>query len=173
MEDKKVKLEYVKNGEPTIKLWERKSDFTLETTFNSEGFVLLQKLTNLDEKGIDHRIKETLYETHISKIAKKEYSEVKINKSCPNCGQNNLQRYVDAFASRGDVPVMPIYHCNDCSAKSFYATDAYLEHLIDNNRALFSEAELGELEKDRNAFKAELKAYIIRIFASKKILNIK
>ena len=38
---------------------------------------------------------------------------------------------------------------------------------------LFSEAELLEMGKDRNAFVSELKSYIIRIFASKKIHCIK
>jgi hypothetical protein len=68
---------------------------------------------------------------------------------------------------------MPLYSCTGCSTKSYYLTRDYLEYLVDNNNSMFEAAELSELSKDKNAFMSELEAYIIRIFASKKIMCIK
>ncbi|MGD0729239.1 MAG: hypothetical protein ABR981_04140 [Candidatus Micrarchaeaceae archaeon] len=157
-----------------IKILEPRETELLEMVFDMNGFVLLQKLTKIQNKeDIDLKIKETLHKEKISKISKKEYSEVKITKNCPNCNESALELYVEAFASNGKVPVVPTYHCKNCKGKSYYLTDSYLEYLVNENKGLFSDAELIELEKDRNAFMNEIKAYIIRIFASKKILNIK
>jgi len=61
----------------------------------------------------------------------------------------------------------------ECKAKSYYLTDEYLEFLVDSNYNMFSDDEQREIERDKNAFLKELRAYIIRIFASKKIQSIK
>jgi hypothetical protein len=112
-------------------------------------------------------------EAHIVQTKEAEYTPVKFNKPCPKCSEYKLSRYVEAFASKQQVPVMPIYHCSNCKQQSYYLTKHYLEYLVDNNPELFSEAELAELKADKTKFLAELEGYIIRIFASKKVMCIK
>lgn len=84
-----------------------------------------------------------------------------------------MVRYVEAFRSKNTMPVMPLYYCTNCSKQSYYLTNTYLEYLIYNNKGLFTNKEQVELQNDEEAFIAELKEYIIRIFASKKIMQIK
>ncbi len=154
-------------------MWERRKENTLETTFAADGAVLLQRHMKLNDAELNGIINETLIEAKISKVSQKEYSDVKISKSCPKCGADTLQRYVEAFASKDEIPVMPIYYCNGCTTKSFYLTNQYLEYLVETNRELFEENEKLELERDKSKAIGELREYIIRMFASKKILNIK
>ncbi len=71
------------------------------------------------------------------------------------------------------LPVLPLYICKNCKTQSYYMTDEYLGYLVDNNRGLFTETELGELAADKKRFMEELKGYIIRILSSKKIASIK
>lgn len=169
----KVKLEYVKDGHAVSTLWERRDSGLLETAFDSDGLVLFQKLVKSDDKYIDHKVKETLHGAKISKLSEKKYSDVKINRRCPGCGESGLSRYVDAFASSNDIPVIPIYYCANCKSKSYSLTDHYLEYLVESNRGLFEESEANELQRNRDATLGEIRGYIIRMFASKKILCIK
>lgn len=171
--DGKIKLEYKSNNDSRIKLWETLEDMTLETTFDSNGLVLLQNLYEFDEKNVEYRIREVMRESGISKLSEGEYSEVKIMKLCPNCNERSLQRFVEAFRSRNELPIVPIYYCQKCRTKSYHLTNQYLEYLVENNRNLFAESEISELERDKAAFMDEIREYIIRMFASKKIINIK
>jgi len=109
----------------------------------------------------------------ISTIQEKPFEEIKISKSCPHCNTNSLVRYVDAYSSRQVIPIMPIYSCKNCSKQSYYLTDSYLEYLVYSKKELFSNDEQTELRNNESAFITELKEYIIRIFASKKIMQIK
>jgi hypothetical protein len=169
-----VKLEYLHNGEKRIRLWEKKdADKVLETTFDSEGSILVQVPIKQDGAAIDYRVRQTVKEAGASKVVKTEFTGVRFNKPCPKCGEFGLARYVEAFASNEDIPVMPIYYCKGCKSQSYYLTDAYLNYLIENNSSLFEQQELAELSKDRAAFTNEIREYIIRIFASKKVLCIK
>lgn len=169
----KVKLEYHESGEDRIRLWETRKGNTLETTFAIDGAVLLQLPLRVSEKELEYRIKQTLSDAKISDVAYKDYTEIKIAKECPKCKESKLQRYVDAFASTGEIPIVPIYYCTSCNTKSFYLTDKYLEHLVASNTELFEEKEKDELNANKDAALNELREYIIRMFASKKILNIK
>ncbi|MDE1871557.1 MAG: hypothetical protein KGI06_04960 [Candidatus Micrarchaeota archaeon] len=168
-----IRLEYGNGIERRIKLWEARKDAALETTFDGNGYVLNQVLIKPDADTIKQRVALALSEAGIKETDETEYSEVRINKPCPKCGQFRLSRYVEAFSSRKDVPVMPIYHCGNCASKSYYLTKDYLEHLVLENRSLFSESEISELEGDKQAVMGELEGYIIRIFASKQIMCIK
>lgn len=170
----RIKLEYVEQGEKRIRLWEAKHNKALETLFDENGYILVQKLLDVDnELALNKRVADALREARISGTKETQYTEVKFSKPCPNCNENKLSRYVEAFASKNEVPIMPIYQCSSCKTKSYYLTSNYLEYLVDNNKELFNEAELSELNKDKSAFMGELKGYIIRIFASKKIMCIK
>lgn len=169
----KVKLEYTHNGEQRIRLWELHNGATLETTFDSNGSILGQRVMKLDADSLNGKVNEALLEAQISSTMEKPFSDVKFSKPCPKCGEYALSRYAEAFASKSEVPIMPLYHCSNCKAQSYHMTSHYLEYLVDNNKALFSDAEISEMEKDKSAFMGELKGYIISIFASKKIMNIK
>jgi hypothetical protein len=169
----KVKLEYNQQGEQRIRLWEMHEGATLETTFDSYGSILAQRVMKLDTDLIKNQITETLKEAQISGTKEKPFSDVKFSKPCPKCGEYTLSRYVEAFSSKKEIPIMPLYYCSNCKSQSYHMTNNYLEFLVQNNTGLFSEEELLEMKKDKSAFMVELKGYIISIFASKKIMNIK
>jgi hypothetical protein len=128
--------------------------------------------TDLDEKGINQRILK-ISEVTNSEVVETAFSEIKLKKPCPKCNENSLERYAEVFSSKEYVPIMPLYFCNGCKSKSYHLTDSYLEYLIENNRSLFSEEELLALGSDRNAFVSEVREYIIRMFASQKVMCIR
>ncbi|MDE1868785.1 MAG: hypothetical protein KGH60_02355 [Candidatus Micrarchaeota archaeon] len=168
-----VKLEYHENGAKITKLWEQRGDHTLETTFNGDGAILVQELTKLDHKDVLQRVDIILKNAGIISAKEVQYEDVKLNKQCPKCSASGLSRHVEAFSTRQEIPVMPLYHCKGCGSQSYYLTDSYLEHLVVNNKGMFDVKELSELDANKQAFMDELKAYIIRIFASKRIMCIK
>lgn len=168
-----TKLEYSENGSRITKLWEKMGEHTLETTFNSDGAILVQELTKLSDSGIDERISLILKSAGVVMLKDMRYEDVKLNKPCPKCASPGLSRHLDAFSTRQDIPVMPLYHCKSCGSQSYYLTDSYLEYLVLNNKSMFDVKELSELDANKQAFMEELKAYIIRIFASKRIMCIK
>ncbi|MEM3841121.1 MAG: hypothetical protein QXN59_00275 [Candidatus Micrarchaeaceae archaeon] len=100
-------------------------------------------------------------------VVRKEYSKVLLDKPCPKCYSSPLAE------QPGPKMVMPIYICKHCGSKSFFLTDQYLIQLVSENKSSFSESERAELSSSPDAFFAELREYIIRIFASKKIIAIK
>jgi hypothetical protein len=169
----RMRLEYVAQGRQKIVLWETKNYGTIETEFNSEGHILLQRVVDIQAVPLSERVIELLRQANISDTRQAQFSDVKINKACPKCSQYVLTRYVEAFASKKEVPVMPLYYCPNCTTKSYHLTNEYLEYLIETNKLMFSQEEVLELGKDKSRFVTELQAYIIRIFASKKIMCIK
>ncbi len=171
--EKSTKLEY-SNGVLTKSIiWEERDDGTvLKTTFNGEGAITAQALAKMDSKQIESEISSILSSISPKKVERQEFEEPVLSKKCPSCGSSKLVRYVEANR-HADVPVMPLYVCMECKAKSYYLTDEYLEFLVDSNYNMFSDDEQREIERDKNAFLKELRAYIIRIFASKKIQSIK
>ena len=167
-----IKLEYTHNGKQRIMLWETRDASTLETLFDADGSILMQKMANSDKDALARKIANVLKEANVSGTKETAYSDVRFNRPCPKCGERKLLRYVEAFSSKREVSIMPLYHCQNCSTKSYHLTDDYLGYLVDNNTEHFGESELLEMKKNREAFLAELKGYIIRIFASKKIMCI-
>lgn len=167
----RLKLEYLYCGKQRIVLWEQYGGIVLETAFGSNGSILMQKPMKQESGIIDYRMKQFLLEAGISEAMEKEFTEIKLDKRCPKCNGYGLSRYIEAF-SKNEIPVMPLYYCKHCKAQSYHMTDEYLQYLIENNSGLFSEAELSEMSKDKGVFLAELRGYIIRIFASKKVMNI-
>ena len=156
-----------------IKLWEPVKGNVLEVTFSPDGSILTQKLIKHDSKLIEELSDKFINSLDLDELAGAEYDEVKFDRECPKCGNRELRRYVEEFRSSDMLPVLPLYICKNCRTQSYYLTDEYLEYLVLSNRELFSEQELRELSSDRQAFMKELKGYIIRILASKKILSIK
>ena len=169
----RVKLEYMKNGNNRILGWNVKGAKALETVYDAEGAILVQRPVKLDREGIDKRVKEVLKATGLETAQKTEFIGVTLKKPCPKCNEYALASLADSFPSSEEAPVMPIYHCTNCKARSYYLTDQYLEYLVENNRELFSEQDISALSSGKGAFLSELREHIIRIFASKRIMCIK
>jgi len=170
-ESGEIKLEYSAPEGNVRKLWECVSDSILETRFDGDGGILDQRLHKGGVNAEEFLSNES--KTHKLELKDAKYEAVKLDKSCPTCNTPNPSRHVEAFRSTGAVPVVPTYHCEQCATKSYYLTDGYLDNLVKGNSSMFTGNELKELEANEAAFKAELKAYIIRIFASKRIVCIK
>jgi hypothetical protein len=169
-----VKLEYLHEGKNVIALWEPFSTGILETVFNNEGAVMRQTMLKCasGKKEIDEYVGSLAGALSVD-AENVAYSEVRLKKDCPKCGSPSLERLVDLDAEKPNVPAMPTYTCTSCQTRSYYMSDEYLEHILSGNVALLSDEEKAEMERNRDAFKAELKEYIIRIFASKRIMRIK
>lgn len=153
-------------------LWETGENGTLETVFDGNGCILLQKTAKLDSNALNIKVAEALRNANVSGTRETQYADVKFGKPCPKCGRPGLSRYIEAFASTGEVPVMPLYYCSSCKTKSYHLTESYLGYLVENNPGMFNENEITEMRRDKAAFIEELRGYIIRIFASKKIMCI-
>ena len=134
--------------------------------------MLKQQLLNLEGKLLDERIEQELSSASLRTTKEKPYDEVKLKKKCPNCGSSSLER-CSRSVSGSEMPVMPIYLCGNCKKKSYHLTNTYLEYLVKANPGLFSKEELSEFDGRNEAFIGELQGYILRIFASKKIMSIK
>ncbi len=166
----KYRIDYISGGNAAIKTFEDVRVGILETSFDPNGDIIDQKLhkkeINIEEaaktflKGIEGEVKVT------------EYCEAEHSHSCPKCGSAKIRRDIDAFKD-GSIPIVPRYVCMDCGARLYRLSDKYLENLVYSNKQMFSEEELKALDKDSAAFMNELKEYIIRIFASKRIIEIK
>jgi len=168
------KLELYINGKHDSIIWEHAHGVILETRFNNDGAITMQRYIKPANGDILDEIKSILKSNSITDVMHSDYSDVKLDKACPKCGAHRLKRYSSAsLATDGAVPVMPIYICEACGTKSYYLTDEYLEYMVYGNANLFTEDERKELDTNKKAFLEELKAYIIRIFASKKIMCIK
>ena len=145
---------------------ERYGGGTLRTYFDKEGAILHREPVD-PKKGIEEIAMETARLLG-TPVKGGEYSPVKLSKPCPTCAASTLIEHRDS-----SVPIMPIYVCTSCGAKAFMLTDEYLSQLVRENLRAFSDAERKELETDPGKFSDELREYIIRIFASKRIIGIK
>ncbi len=163
----RTRLDCTIGGKAASFLWEPVGSGYLETLFNGNGHILRQELCPDADRSIDDALRE------FGPASSAEFHEVEIDKSCPSCNNPALSRHCESFASSGSVPVMPVYHCGSCKAKSYYLTDEYLEYLVEKKRDLFESSELESMAGNREQFLTELRAYVIRIFASKRIMTIK
>ena len=171
-----IKLLHKRAGSDHVMLWESMADGVVETKFSSIGEVVYRKAEKYPEgKGATHFLKEYADKEKIALKTEPVFSEVVLDKPCPTCGTRAVM--IDyrqrRLKSVNDVPVMPIYTCGTCNTRSYHLTDSYLEYLVYNNASLFSGVESQEMSSDRDKFLHELREYIIRIFASKRIVQIK
>lgn len=166
----KVRVDYQSEGTNNTVLFEPVGENTLESRFGSLGGITGQRLI----KGNDTASIANDFVAGIGgEAVRGEYSDIVLEKACPKCGGGTLQRSIDTMFQMKEVPVMPLYTCSKCGARSYYLTDEYLRNLIAENSALFEDTELEEKRKDEGSFMSELRAYIIRIFASQRIMEIK
>jgi predicted RNA-binding Zn-ribbon protein involved in translation (DUF1610 family) len=171
--DGKVKLHHDDSKGGRIILWEPIGETVVETIFDTEGGILVQSLLKMEGTRIHERTSTYMKNAGLGEAREVEFTDVKLNKRCPNCGKDTLSRRASTVRDFKDIPIMPIYDCTSCRWRSYYLTDTYLTYLVHNNKELFDHEESSELEKDERQFLGELKEYIIRIFASKRILCIK
>ncbi|MEM3227778.1 MAG: hypothetical protein QXR58_02185 [Candidatus Micrarchaeaceae archaeon] len=164
-----ARFDYVDGKRRNTILIEKVGGGVLETLFDEEGAVLKQVAFKGDAGNIELEVEDI--SKRIGPLGTAEYNEVTLRKSCPNCGKAALRRSVSN--ENGGVPIVPTYVCTSCKGRSYYLTDQYLRSLVLENKGLFSKNEIEELERNEEDFFKELKEYIIRIFASKKIMAIK
>lgn len=165
-----TRIDYQIGGAKRIRLWEPIGVGVLETTFKHDGAVLLQQY--MEKAHVEDRIKDTLKEAGSKKASEVPYKEVGLDRACPWCGKRKLVRFVQAYRSKAEVPVVPLYHCTECRGRSYHLTDDYLIHLISSKPELFEDAERKKFDESRDAFVAEIRGNIISIFASKKLKRI-
>ncbi|MFI5412885.1 MAG: hypothetical protein ACHQX1_03255 [Candidatus Micrarchaeales archaeon] len=171
-----VKLEYYENDRLRSALWEPFSTGILNTIFDEDGAVLRQEMLpkkNDTQKEMDAHISEFMKSANVKNATDSSYNEIKLQKKCPTCGSSSISRYIELNGEKPVVPILPTYLCAGCKGRCYYLSDTYLDYLVSNNNDLFSKEELKELESNKDAFLSELKEYIIRIFASKRIMRIK
>lgn len=168
-----IKLEYELGGEPLQVLWEPKGEgYTLQTTFDKYGGILDQKLINIKDHD-QKEVVEAFMESNEIEPKESVYEPIKLHKECPSCHHNTLVRHASTEKKPSKIPIMPMYDCSSCGAKAYHLTDRYLKKLIVSNKELFEGMDMKEFEADEQKFINELKAYILRVFASKHVLNIK
>ncbi len=161
-----ARLDYTNKSGSSSCTIERCGGGTLKTYFDEDGAILHRE--PLDPgKGIEEIAMETA-KTLGTPVKGGEYSPVKLSKPCPACSAKALIEHRDS-----GVPIMPIYVCTSCGARAFLLTDEYMSQLVRENLRAFSDEERKELETDPGKFSNELREYIIRIFASKRIIGIK
>lgn len=168
-ENGSIRLDYEKGGRQFIESFENLHVGVLHTSFNSNGEVLNQNLLKPTKNTVSFA--EEFASGLNSSTIKSDYKEIRLKKSCPNCGKESLKR--DLERNSGGIPIMPMYKCDSCSARSYHLTDDYLEKLVHSNRILFDKKEAKMLDADSDAFVKEIREYIIRIFASKKVMSIR
>ncbi|BCS90726.1 MAG: hypothetical protein ARM1_0183 [Candidatus Micrarchaeota archaeon] len=145
----------------------------LLTVFNELGEIEDQLLFNPKEFNPELIIVEIMKGYSIDSFEYTEYTEIKlIDKSCPVCGSSDLIR-ISEISDYDKIPIMPLYACSSCNSRLYYLTDSYLIKLVERNNGLFTENEINEYRENREAFLNELKEYISRFFASKKVYRIK
>lgn len=167
-QDGRIRIDMDENGVPSTMLLEPiKGGGFLRSIFSVGGGVILQTVMKLDGNDIEKYI-EKLCRTATSC----EYKEVFLEKPCPSCGEKPLKKPYRAVPL-SEIPVIPIYMCQKCGSRSYYLTKEYLSYLVEEKKELFEPLELEGYHKDKDKFMDELKEYIIRIFASKRILCIR
>ncbi|EET89580.1 MAG: hypothetical protein LVQ97_01420 [Candidatus Micrarchaeales archaeon] len=169
-----IKLEYLQNGVQIVLLWEQiGGDYALQTAFDANGGIIDQVLSKLSGRTLRDSV-DGFIERNGIEPRESVFEEVKLKKSCPKCGKMDLVRAAESAGNASAIPVMPIYICGSCGSKSYYLTDAYLAKLVVKNKELFDPKELADIDRlGEEAFMKELREYIVRVFAAKKISNIR
>jgi ribosomal protein S27AE len=149
-----------------------KGGAALKSVFNKDNELIFQELVKLPDGGMNELIDQIIKDKKCVTISR-QYIEIKLNKKCPKCGNSPLSRHLDKVELPSEVPVIPLLICDSCKTRSYHLTDEYLKRLVESNPGLFEPDEIAEKGRDEKAFMEELKANIIRIFASQRIMNVK
>ncbi len=144
----------------------------LETKFSNGGAILDQRLIALKD-GTIRDITESFMDQNSMEPREGVFEEPALGAACPACGSKDVVRYAKTVSNPDTIPIMPLYLCRSCAARSYHLTDEYLKRLAKRNPELFEAKDLTEFERNEERFIKELREYIARVFASKKILAIK
>ena len=172
----KIRLDYSEGESRRAVLWEPMDGGVVETVFDGDGIVIRQILMpQKNREDTDFHLIRFINSNGIkdARESNETLTEITLKKQCPGCGNPELKRFTENLTDPKKAPVMPIYVCTSCKAHGYHLSDRYLEYLVDVNNSLFSEKERAEFAKNRSAALSELREYIIRIFASKKIARIR
>ena len=169
--DRRIKTQrYAHEKGPRFSLAEGTLVGTLITDFSEDGEVLGQ--AHFKSKDT-----QTLLASHLSGVGElnvtceEPYEHIQVNAVCTKCGKREIARELDLRKPEeiDKIPVVPMFVCKGCKSRFYSMTDSYLMQLVKSNSDLFEASELKERELNEKAFFETLQAYIIRIFASKKI----
>ena len=169
-EGRYITEQYVKDNNKIITIFERINSGVVISNISYEKGVLSQKYLK-NSTISDSLANELHYEFSI--IEKKDAQKTTVEKKCDSCS-GTLYRELEAADTWNikDVPVVPIFRCENCGKRFYSMTKPYLESLVNENKELFEGADILEMEKNKEEFIKTLNEYIIRIFASKKISRI-
>ena len=163
-----MRLDYGDGDVSMTMLWEPVADgHVLETKFSSSGSILDQRLIKLGEAAVKD-IVEAFMEQHSLEPLETVFEEPRLEAKCPSCGSGRLDRYAKSAKSPNSVPVMPMYQCRECGAKSYHLTDAYLKKLAVSNPGMFESKDIKSMAEDEERFIKELRDYIVRISRRRK-----
>lgn len=171
--DGRLKADFYRDNEKLTVLSEKIKGGFLVTEFNCDGEVLLQSLESIDN-GISALKRHLSIDDSCNIVDTEAYEGINVNAECSKCGKRNIRRELDMLDTEAlsKIPTMPMFVCTSCGQRFYSLTDNYLKELIHSSIDLFTEEELAEKGKDEDAFVNELKEYIIRIFASKKVMKV-
>ncbi len=161
-----VRVDYLddSNAQKT-RTFELRSGNVLVTLFDGVGGILDRKLVK--SGGSEWLALEFIKEIGLQAEYAGTYEQIELKRMCPKCGGRL------SSSDEKIVPIVPTYVCTSCNTKSYHLTNEYLEVLIRDNRQLFTAQELSELDSSPEQFRSELKEYILKIFASKRVISIR
>ncbi len=174
--DGAVRIDYSQSSGTRVAMWEPISNGVMHTIFNGEGAIVRRDFFEClnSISVIDKCVSDFVDSERIAIEGHDDMHEVALSKNCPSCNETGLLLEVERKEGKiTNIPVMPVYKCNKCGKRSYYLTDEYLDHLVSGNIDLFKGPEQRQMQADKEAFRKELKEYIIRIFASKRIVCIR
>ncbi len=153
-----------------IKVYERTADGTLVTEIMKSNGVLSQNYF----KGTS--ISNILFREYKNDFLieeKKDLEKISLDKSCTFCS-GKLFRELEFLEPINIkvIPIVPIFRCSSCGKRFYSMTNQYLEKLVSENKELFEKDDIESFNKNKEEFINTLNAYIIRIFASQKIIRV-
>ncbi len=169
-EGRYITEQYEKDNDKIITIFERINNGVVISNISYENGVISQKY--LKNSTIPDSFINELHR-EFSVTEKKDAQKTTIGKKCDSCS-GALYRELEAVDTWNikEIPVVPIFRCDSCGKRFYSMTKSYLESLVNENKELFEEVDLLEMEKNKEEFIKTLNEYIIRIFASKKISRI-
>jgi hypothetical protein len=151
---------------------ETTSKGTLLTEFLQNGDVVNQVYRQ--SKDSLEEMRAYLGKNDIKINEKVPYAPLKIKSKCHGCGKEEMRRELESVPAEkiSDVPVVPIFVCGGCGKRYYTMNELFLKNLVAMNKDLFESADIKEMQKDEDAFIHNLREYVIRTFASKKIARL-
>lgn len=166
---------YPLDGQSAFCIAEKGLDGVLVSEFSDKGEVLDQVYKKSDQtfKEIGEFLSPISKELQIEDV--EAIQKVATDATCEACKSKEIVREFDLIdiSKVSDVPVAPIFVCQNCKKRYYSMSKPYLRKLVERNPWLFEQKEIKERLKDEEAFITEIQEYMIRIFASKKLAMMK